>query len=101
MNMPGPKVVYVHITIEPDKYRYSIVGIALLLTLMDLWRLYAKPKPEELLEEYLKAEDNLTIYNTSRLNDISTNQQALATDIRARPSGYNLWKTKSSQCERT
>ena len=45
---------------------------------------YAKPKPEELLEEYLKAEDNLTIYNTSRLNDISTNQQALATEIQAK-----------------
>jgi hypothetical protein len=37
---------------------------------------YAKPKPDELLEEYLKAADNLTIYNTPRLNDISRNQQA-------------------------
>jgi len=45
---------------------------------------YVKPKPEELLEEYLKAADNLTIYNTQRFNDMSRNQQALATEIQAK-----------------
>jgi hypothetical protein len=45
---------------------------------------YAKPQPEELLEEYLKAADNLTIYNSQRLNDMSRNQQALATEIQAK-----------------
>jgi septal ring factor EnvC (AmiA/AmiB activator) len=45
---------------------------------------YAKPRPDDVLEEYLKAADNLTIYNTPRLNDISRNQQALATEIQAK-----------------
>jgi hypothetical protein len=45
---------------------------------------YAKPKHEELLEEYLKAAENVTIYNTPRLNDMSRNQQALAIGIQAK-----------------
>lgn len=45
---------------------------------------YAKPKPEELLEEYLKAADNLTIYNTPRLKEMSRKQHALATEIQAK-----------------
>jgi uncharacterized protein YoxC len=43
---------------------------------------YAKPKSEELLEEYLKSADNLTIYNTT--DEMSRNQQALATEVQAK-----------------
>lgn len=60
---------------------------------------YAKPKPEELLEEYLKAADNLDIFNTPRLNDMSRNQQALATEIQTKVKRIQSRKI-SSQCER-
>jgi hypothetical protein len=56
-----------------------------------------KPTVEMLLEGYLKAADNLTIYNTPRLNDMSRNQQALATDIQAKAQEIQALRNEMTQ----